>query len=123
MRTEVLSYTYTHPATGIEHTGRKIVSFEGDEPVYEEELPAVSGERWVELQGFSALGVISLTRFEQSLIAKGLPLGPKMSAVRDWLQSIMVTVATDSSLRTDWPFSPFTYGETTAEAINTDIDT
>ncbi len=117
MNTQVTSYTYTHPDTGVEHTGRKLVSYESGEAIYEEELPAMSGERWVELQGFSALSVISLTRYEQMIIASGMPLGSKMAATRDWLQLIMASVASDNSARSDWPFSPFSYSEAASEAV------
>lgn len=45
------------------------------------------------------------------------PLGPKMLAVRDWLQSIMASSALDTRLKTDWPEAPVTYDEAALEAM------
>lgn len=115
----VVPYTFTHPDTQETISGIKLVTYENGSPMYEEELPPVTGEQWVELQGFSALQVLALSRFEQSILQSGLVLGPKMAAVRDWLQALMAEVAQNNEAHRNWAIAPFSFSEAASEALAT----
>jgi len=114
--TEVIDYSYVHPDTGVIHSGRKLVTSEDGVPIYEEELAPMSGEQWVSVQGFTPLQILGLSRFEGAILQNSLNLGPKMAALRQWLEYIMQATAENSSLRTDWPVAPCTFSEAAAEA-------
>ena len=70
-------------------------------------------------QTFTAYELAALQRFEAALLAAGQPLGPKMSAAKTWLETIMVGAALDPSPQpSDHYGNPgVTFAETVAEAV------
>jgi len=72
-----------------------------------------TAEEWVQ-KYFSSMEVIALTRLEQSILLQGKTLGPKMQAVKQWLESMMF--ATPSN---NFSSAPYTYSETSMEAATT----
>jgi hypothetical protein len=68
---------------------------------------------------FSAYQIAALQRLEMSLLQAGRPLGPKMTAAKNWLESVMLGWALDP---TEKPQSDFgspaaTFEEASAEAV------
>jgi hypothetical protein len=58
------------------------------EPVVEVP-PLVTAEQAVS-QYFSAYQIAALQRLEMALLQAGKPLGPKMTAVKNWLEAVML---------------------------------
>lgn len=73
----------------------------------------ISPEEWVG-QYFTNLEVIALMRLEQAILLQGKALGPKMTACKQWLESMMLAQPSNS-----FPASPYSYYETSAEAAQT----
>ena len=46
----------------------------------------------------------------------------KLSAVREWLDNILAVSAMNPEPRNDWPNLPYSFEETSAEAMGTLID-
>jgi hypothetical protein len=83
-------------------------------------LMPVTAERVVG-EYFSAYQLIALQRLEFALVAAGKPLGPKMTAAKNWLESVMLGWALDP---TEKPQSDFgapsggvTFEQASAEAV------
>jgi len=72
-----------------------------------------TAEEWVQ-KYFSSMEVIALTRLEQSILMQGKLLGPKMNAVKQWLESMMFAQPSNS-----FSPAPYTYSETSMEAAIT----
>jgi hypothetical protein len=72
-----------------------------------------TAEEWVQ-KYFSSMEVIALTRLEQSILIQGKSLGLKMSAVKQWLESMMFAQPSNS-----FAAAPYTYSETSMEAATT----
>jgi hypothetical protein len=70
-------------------------------------------------QYFSAYQIAALQRLEMALLQAGKPLGPKMTAAKNWLESVMLGWALDP---TEKPQSDFgspgaTFEQASAEAV------
>lgn len=72
-----------------------------------------TAEEWVQ-KYFSSMEVIALTRLEQSILMQGKFLGPKMSAVKQWLEGMMFAQPSNN-----FAPAPYTYSETSMEAATT----
>lgn len=72
-----------------------------------------TAEEWVQ-KYFSSMEVIALTRLEQSILLQGKTLGPKMQAVKQWLESMMFAAPSNN-----FSSAPYTYSETSMEAAIT----
>jgi len=92
---------------------------DNDVEITTEEYFGSTAEQWIELQGISPLMIQALTRFEQKMFLSGKSLGPKMTAVRDWLENIMNSWTDNPNARFDWPTIPYSFEETAAEAKET----
>lgn len=79
------------------------------------ELPnrSYSAEEWVN-KYFTNLEVIALMRLEQSILSQNKTLGPKMQAVKQWLENMLF-----ASPSNNFPPSPYGYLETSSEASQT----
>lgn len=76
--------------------------------------PTYTPEAWTSMH-FSAMQVSALQRFEMALIQAGKPLGPLMSALKAWLEGMLVA-SVDVTPRTfDAP--PCSYEAASAEAV------
>jgi hypothetical protein len=81
-------------------------------------LMPVTAERVVG-EYFSAYQLIALQELRMALVAAGKPLGPKMTAAKEWLESVMLGWALDP---TEKPQSDFgspaaTFEQASAEAV------
>jgi hypothetical protein len=70
-------------------------------------------------QYFSPYQTLALQRFEMALLQAGKPLGPKMTAAKQWLETVMLSWATSP---TPAPAESFgqpqaTFAEASAEAV------
>ena len=76
------------------------------------ELPnrLYTAEEWVN-KYFTNLEVIALMRLEQSILVQNKVLGPKMQAVKQWLENMLFAMPSNN-----FPPSPFAYLETSNEA-------
>jgi len=77
-------------------------------------VPTYSPEAWVS-QHFSAMQVSALQRFEMALLQAGQPLGPNMTALKSWLEAMLVA-STDPTPRS-WQQPPCSYEAASAEAV------
>jgi hypothetical protein len=87
-------------------------------PVVEEVVPAFTAEQVVS-QYFSAYQIAALQRLEMALLQAGKPLGPKMTACKQWLEGVMLSWAASP---TPAPAEAFgqpqaTFAEASAEAV------
>jgi hypothetical protein len=86
--------------------------------VVEVPVPTLTAETVVS-QYFSAYQIAALQRLEMSLLQAGKPLGPKMTAAKNWLESVMLGWAMNP---TPAPAESFgqpqaTFEEASAEAV------
>jgi hypothetical protein len=80
--------------------------------------PSVTAEEAVS-QYFSAYQIAALQRLEMALMTAGKPLGPKMTAAKTWLETVMLSWAASP---TPAPAESFgqpqaTFAEASAEAV------
>jgi hypothetical protein len=83
--------------------------------------PLITAEKYIERQGFTALRLIALMDLEKKLAENG-KTSAKLSAVREWLDNILAVSAMNPEPRNDWPNLPYSFEETSAEAMGTLID-
>jgi hypothetical protein len=81
-------------------------------------VPTITAEQAVS-QYFSPYQTLALQRFEMALLQAGKPLGPKMSACKQWLESVMLAWAMNP---TPAPAASYgspaaTFEEASAEAV------
>jgi hypothetical protein len=81
-------------------------------------LPTMTAEEAVS-QYFSPYQTLALQRFEMALLQAGKPLGPKMTAAKQWLEGVMLSWAASP---TPAPAEAFgqpqaTFEEASAEAV------
>jgi hypothetical protein len=70
-------------------------------------------------QYFSAYQIAALQRLEMSLLQANKPLGPKMTAAKEWLESVMLGWALDPTPKPQESFGvpQATFAEASAEAV------
>lgn len=78
--------------------------------------PTFTAEQWIS-QTLTPLQVIALQRYEMSLLTAGIPLGPLMSAMKAWLEGLLVSWSADPTPKADWAVCPTTYELATGEAL------
>jgi hypothetical protein len=81
-------------------------------------LPTITAEQAVS-QYFSPYQTLALQRFEMALLQAGKPLGPKMTACKQWLETVMLSWAASP---TPAPAESFgqpqaTFAEASGEAV------
>ena len=76
--------------------------------------PTYSPEAWTS-QHFSAMQVSALQRFEFALLQAGKPLGPLMTALKSWMEGMLVA-SVDPTPRT-FSAPPCSYEAASAEAV------
>jgi hypothetical protein len=87
------------------------------EPVVEVP-PLVTAEQIVS-QYFSAYQIAALQRLEMALMQAGKPLGPKMTAAKEWLEAVMLGWAMNPTPAPQESFGQpqATFEEASAEAV------
>ena len=78
--------------------------------------PTYTPEEWTAIH-FSAMQVSALQRFEMALMQAGKPLGPLMTALKAWLEGMLVA-SVDPTPRSDWQQPPCSYETASAEAVS-----
>ena len=76
--------------------------------------PTYSPEAWTAIH-FSAMQVSALQRFEMALMQAGKPLGPLMTALKAWMEGMLVA-SVDPTPRT-FSAPPCSYEAASAEAV------
>ena len=76
--------------------------------------PTYSPEAWTSMH-FSPMQVSALQRFEMALLQAGKPLGPNMSALKGWMEGMLVA-SVDPTPRT-FAAPPCSYEAASAEAV------
>ena len=66
---------------------------------------------------FTPYQTIALQRFEMALMTAGKPLGPKMTAAKQWLESVMLAWAVDPTPQESFGQPAATFAEASAEAV------
>ena len=77
-------------------------------------VPTYSPEAWTSMH-FSPMQVSALQRFEFALLQAGKPLGPNMSALKAWMEGMLVA-SVDPTPRT-FSAPPCSYEVASAEAV------
>jgi hypothetical protein len=68
-------------------------------------------------QYFSAYQIAALQRLEMALLQANKPLGPKMTACKQWLESVMLGWALDPTPKESFGSPAATFEEASAEAV------
>jgi hypothetical protein len=68
-------------------------------------------------QYFSAYQIAALSRLEMALLQAGKPLGPAMSACKQWLESVMLGWALDPTPKESFGQPAATFEQASAEAV------
>ena len=76
--------------------------------------PTFTPEAWTSMH-FSAMQVSALQRFEMALLQAGKPLGPLMTALKAWMEGMLVA-SVDPTPRT-FSAPPCSYEAASAEAV------
>ena len=79
-------------------------------------VPTITAEQAVS-QYFSPYQTLALQRFEMALLQAGKPLGVKMSACKQWLESVMLGWALDPTPKESFGSPTATFEEASAEAV------
>jgi hypothetical protein len=79
-------------------------------------VPTITAEQAVS-QYFSPYQTLALQRFEMALMQAGKPLGAKMSACKQWLESVMLGWALDPTPKEGFSQPAATFEEASAEAV------
>jgi hypothetical protein len=79
-------------------------------------LPTITAEQAVS-QYFSPYQTLALQRFEMALLQAGKPLGVKMTACKQWLESVMLGWALDPTPKESFGSPAATFEEASAEAV------
>ena len=77
-------------------------------------VPTYSPEQWTSMH-FSPMQVSALQRFEFALLQAGKPLGSNMTALKAWMEGMLVA-SVDPTPRT-FPAPPCSYEAASAEAV------
>ena len=85
------------------------------EPVVEVP-PDITAEQAVSAY-FSAYQIAALSRLEMALLQAGKPLGPKMTAAKQWLESVMLAWAMDPTPAASFGQPGATFEQASAEAV------
>ena len=85
------------------------------EPVVESP-PTYTPEQWVS-QHLSPLQVAALSEFRMALLQAAKPLGPNMTALKSWLEAMMLS-SVDPNPRSDWQQPPCDYATASSEAVS-----
>ena len=76
--------------------------------------PTYSPEAWTSMH-FSAMQVSALQRFEMALLQAGKPLGQNMTALKSWMEGMLVASVDPTPRTFDAP--PCSYEAASAEAV------
>jgi hypothetical protein len=79
--------------------------------------PAITAEKHIDREGFSAIRLVTLLDLESKLAQAG-KTSAKLTAVRSWLDLILGAFAANPDPRNDWPKAPFGFEETVQEAAS-----
>jgi hypothetical protein len=88
-----------------------------NEEITREDYYGSTGEEWVN-RHLTSLEIIALQRLEFNILNSGKILPPKITAMKNWLENILVISSTNPGLKTNWDLPPFTYAEASQEAVN-----
>jgi hypothetical protein len=66
---------------------------------------------------FTPYQTIALQRFEMALMTAGKPLGPKMTAAKQWLESVMLAWAMDPTPQESFGQPQASFAEASSEAV------
>jgi hypothetical protein len=77
-------------------------------------VPTYSPEEWTS-KHFSPMQVSALQRFEMALLQAGKPLGPNMTALKTWMEGMLIASVDPTPRTFDLP--PCSYAEASAEAV------
>jgi hypothetical protein len=78
--------------------------------------PDITAEQAVSAY-FSAYQIAALSRLEMALLQAGKPLGPKMTAAKQWLESVMLAWAMDPTPAASFGQPGATFEQASAEAV------
>jgi hypothetical protein len=78
--------------------------------------PTVTAEEAVSAH-FSAYQIAALQRLEYALLQANKPLGPKMTAAKQWLESVMLAWAMDPTPQESFGVPQASFEEASAEAV------
>jgi hypothetical protein len=80
---------------------------------YVESFPVESAETFAASQGYGIFALLDLLDMERKLDASQIPMPPKATAVRAWVDSVRLAFATSQQPQP----APFTYSEVAQEVL------
>jgi hypothetical protein len=116
IRSTIQNYTIDTPNGPV--SGQYIIYLDNNnEEITREEYYGNTGEEWVNSH-LSSLEIIGLQRLEFNILNTGKTIPPKMLAMKNWLETILIISSIDPGKKTNWNLPPYTYIETAQEAVN-----
>lgn len=76
-----------------------------------EEKTLFTAEEWISSEGFSSIRLITLLDLEKKLI-EASKSSSKLTAVRNWMNTILEGYMQTPVAKSDWPNAPFSFDET-----------
>jgi hypothetical protein len=77
-----------------------------------------SAEEWLNNQSYSPIRLLTCLDFENKLTVLN-KVSPKLNNVRAWINNIILTASVDPDLKSNnWPPTPYTFAEVSAEVIS-----
>lgn len=92
---------------------------DGELKTYKEVIANLYTAEEIVSKYFTPIQIISLQRFEAAILSSSKSLGPVMTAVKSWLETVMFESASNPGLKKTWPPVPATYDQASQEAVNT----
>jgi hypothetical protein len=80
-------------------------------------IPTYTGEEWLLFVEYTPLRLLTCLDLENKLSAVNLS-SPKLAAVRSWIDTITFMASPNpDAKRNDWPSPPYSFAESTGEAL------
>lgn len=117
IKSTIQNYTVDTPNGQV--SGRYIIYLDdNNNEITREEYYGSTGEEWVN-NHLSSLEIIALQRLEFNILNAGKVLPPKMLAMKNWLENILILSSSSPGLKIDWDEPPYSYQEAAQEAAQT----
>jgi hypothetical protein len=76
-----------------------------------------TAEAWLNKEGYSSVGLVTLLDLSGKLASAG-KVSSKLNAVKSWTDGLIGSYAADPSAKSDWTSAPYSFTETTQEAVS-----
>jgi hypothetical protein len=114
----IRNYTFFNPVTQQDQDGHIKVYLDasGNPTGEEEEYYGMSAEAWLSYKGYTSIRLLTLLDIERKLEVAG-KTAPKLTAVRGWIDSILMQFAIHPEPKISWDEPPYEFEPTLQEAL------